>query len=525
MVIKLLPYLWHAWWRKTKQRGVWHGANTATVTVIALFTVVAVMVAAIFAAKAYWRDDIGQASIMLEFCLNTVMVAWLSVPVMIGASIAEGRGLQPVRLGQFPFGMTQLMGIGLLGHLVQPIYWLLMAGSVMVFLPLFAAPNPALGVLAAILFLLISVLAAWSVELFGGALFSTRRGREIMMVLALLLLVPMFILLNSDFDYTQGHLFITTLGREFLLLNDDGTSGILVNMRAFSPSVIVSEAARGQAPPSSLALMAVAVLLLGWLGRVSLRRVMLNPPAGVSGRGKHVKGLHGWSWLPSDVGPLVVKEVRYLSRTLDHLMGVGMGLVGFVWVFVKPEHLPWVLPLGMVNIIFNESAIPLNVFGLDGSGHNRYHLIPLGSRQVLRSKNLAFFILAAVQIAPLVLAGFLKGEPGIALACLFGTAAVCLVIAGGGNIASIKSPAPRAFFNFDSKEQTGGGLTLFLTFPVWILHAFLYFLLGMINIWAAVAGQMVMLVGAWFVYRSLLGKAESMFAGAAENMREKLGVE
>ena len=65
---------------------------------------------------------------------------------------------------------------------------------------------------------------------------------------------------------------------------------------------------------------------------------------GVRARRGRIRGIHGWSWLPVDIAPLVVKELRYLTRTLDHLMGLGMGLVGLVWILYKPEHLIYVLP-------------------------------------------------------------------------------------------------------------------------------------------------------------------------------------
>jgi len=131
----------------------------------------------------------------------------------------------------------------------------------------------------------------------------------------------------------------------------------------------------------------------------------------------------------------------------------------------------------------------------------------------------------ALQIAPLVLAGLLRGAFGLTLACLLGTAAVCLLTAGGGNLTSIKSPAPRAFFNFDSKEQTGGGLTLFLAALIWVVPAILYFGLVWVSIWAVVPAMLVFLIVSWFLYRFLLGKAAPLFEAETEKMRERLGVE
>ena len=65
--------------------------------------------------------------------------------------------------------------------------------------------------------------------------------------------------------------------------------------------------------------------------------------------------------------------------------------------------------------------------------------------------------------------------------------------AAGGNLASVRSPSPRAFFNFDTKEQTGGGLALFLAALVWIPPALLFLVLQEAGMGAVAVGQAVLL--------------------------------
>ncbi len=522
VALSLLPYMRRAWWRKLEQQGVWHGANTTMVLGMAVVGLIAVMVGSIVAFKSLRSDATTQGMMILAQCLNAALMGWLIVPIMVGSTTAEGRGLQPVRMGQFPLGIGDLLAIGLLGRLVQPVYWILIGTSLCVMLPLTATPQPATGLAAGALFIIFAALLAWSVELFGSALFSSRHGREMMMLGVLILTMPMLVLIIGDFALDDGGITFTFFGHTWLLI---GAEGLLTKVRVVSPSLWVTGAADGSGVLRGFLFLGIAVVLSAWLAQASLRRVMLHPPASLRGRrgaGQAIGWLRG---LPMEMGPLVIKEIRYLIRTLDHLMGVGMGLAALVWILIRPEHMIFVLPLAAMNIVMNEAAIPLNIFGLDRSGADRYRLLPLSGRQVLLTKNLAYFALVGIHMIPLVVAGLLKGGGLLALCTLLATAAVCLVTAVGGNAASINSPAPRAFFNFDSKEQAGGGLSLFLAALVWAAPTVVFFALYWVGLWAVAFGMSCLLVVAWFIYRWRLPGAGRSFEESAETMRARLGGE
>jgi len=525
VALALVPYLWRAWWRKQKQRGVWHGANTTMVIVLAALVMFAVLVGSAFALKSLNSGATDQGMIVLEFCLNLVLMSWLVVPIMVGTTTAEGRGLQPVRLGQYPLGLGNLLAVGMLGHLIQPVYWILVGMSACVLLPMLRVAEPAAGLVAGLLFLLFSGLLAWSVELFGGALFSSRRGREMMMLCVLVLMVPALLLVNGDYEMTDGVMTFSIFDRSWLLLSADASEGLLTKARRLSPTAWVAGAAKGVAVGQGIFFLSLAAGASAALSVVSLRRVMLHPPGSLSGGKGGVRSIGRVRGFPAHLGPLVIKELRYLTRTLDHLMGVGLGLAAAAWIFIRPEHLPYVLPIAAVNIVFNESAIPLNTFGLDGQGADRYRLLPLTGRQVLLTKNLAYFALVGIHLVPLVVAGILQGAWILALATVLATGAVCLVTAAGGNMASIKSPAPRAFFNFDSKEQTGGGLALLLAALAWLGPIGVYFGLVWFGMWAVALGMALLLVIAWPIYRAWLKRGGLAFENAAETMRSRLNKE
>ncbi len=523
VAISLLPYMWKAWWRKLEQKGVWHGANTTMVMGMAFFGFIGIMVGSIVAIKSMRGDSFAQGLMILEANLSAVMMGWFLIPIMVGSTTAEGRGLQPTRMGQFPLSNFDLVSIGLMSRLVQPVYWILLGASLMALLPLLACPSPVLGSVAGLLFLVFSSMLAWSVELFSSALFTSRRGREMMMVLALLLSIPFFGIIMGDFSTTDGEIFFSLGDRSVLLFNEDGSSGLLTQFRFLSPSVWVSSTAEGHHGLGGLFLVCAAAVLSSGLALFSLRRVMLHPPSSLGGRKSTGRPIGVPRFLSSEVGPMVVKELRYLTRTLDHLMGVSMGLIGLAWILIRPDHALYVLPLGVMNIVFNESAIPLNNFGLDGPGADRYRLLPLSGRQIILAKNLAYFMVVAVHIAPLILAGLLKGEAMLALVTILATMAVCLLTTVGGNMASINSPALRAFFNFDSKEQTGGTLALILAALLWLLPVGVYFAMAWMGTWWSPVLGMAVLAGiALLVYRATLSSAGQQFEQSSEKMRERL---
>jgi hypothetical protein len=167
-------------------------------------------------------------------------------------------------------------------------------------------------------------------------------------------------------------------------------------------------------------------------------------------------------------------------------------------------------------------VIPLNNFGLDGKAVDRYRLLPLSSRQVILSKNLAYVLLVLIELAaPVLVALFRVGVP-YTLACLCGCLAVCCLTMAWGNFVSIRSPAPREFFNFDSSEQAGGMLPILYSLAIWAVPGGLGIGLMSIGPWAFLGGEILLLGTAAGVWAATLGPAGRQFETQAESMREKL---
>jgi len=249
---------------------------------------------------------------------------------------------------------------------------------------------------------------------------------------------------------------------------------------------------------------------------------MAHPPETFGASGSRNRSVGPILGLPAPLGTAVAKELRFLSRTLDALMGYVGGIIATVWIFVRPDQGPWVIALVMPAVVFNEMVIPLNNFGLDGSAVDRYRLLPMSSRQVILSKNIAYLLLVMIELALPVLAACVRIGIPYTLGCLVGCFAVCCATMAWGNFVSIRSPAAREFFNFDSAEQAGGLMPILYSLLIWSVPAGLGALLLAINVWVFLIGESLILAAAATIWWSTLGAAGRQFTARAESMRENM---
>jgi len=164
----------------------------------------------------------------------------------------------------------------------------------------------------------------------------------------------------------------------------------------------------------------------------------------------------------------------------------------------------------------------MNCFGLDRRAVDRYRLLPLSGRDVLLSKNLAYAMITAVQVGPLILAGAYRFGLVVGLAALCGAAAYWLLLVIWGNWVSVRHPAPREFFNFDNREQAGGILSQLYALAVegaLILVALIGYRAGP---WILLAVQVILLALCAALYRARLARTGRLFEESAELMRERL---
>jgi len=518
----LLPYLWRAYWRDVGKRGVWRNANMASVTAFGIIGLPIFAMLLIFAVVSF-RDGVTDRGLLLiEMALTGIFATWLMLPLLVSSVSGRGQGLELVRMRQFPLSILQLFHVGALASLIQPVYWILMIASVLLLVAIGFSPLPLPGVVAGLLLVVSAAVLSWALGLLLAAVVSSRRGRELGLGFLAFGMAPLWFVLTGDVEYEAGALTMTIADHNYLLFDETGRQGLLTDLRAWTPSAWVTAAATGTAPLRGF--LCLLVLLGGSLAVavLSLRRQVSQPPETLGSSASRQRSISPILGLPAPLGVAAAKELRYLSRTLDALMGYVGGAIAAIWMLVRPENGPWVIALVMPLVVFNEMVIPLNNFGLDGAAVDRYRLLPLRGRQVILSKNIAYVLLVLIELAlPVLVALFRVGVP-YTLACLCGCLSVCCLTMTWGNFVSVRSPAAREFFNFDSSEQAGGMLPILYAMLIWLLPGGLGVGLLQVSNWAFLAGELALLAVAVAIWHSTLGSAGRQFATQVETMREKL---
>lgn len=517
------PYQWRAQQRDLRQRGAWRGSNVATVIVLACVGLVAQIVLSATALAALGAGETAAGLALAEAGLTGVLIGWILLPILVHSIAGGGAGVVLQRLTQFPLTTGQLLVIGMTGALLQPVYWVLIVTTLLALAPLALAPVAGLGLLAGLLYVTAAAVVSWALSLAASAVMSSRFGREVALTVTAALIFSALPLTLGDVEFASGRATFTIGGREFLLLAADARSGWLVDMGRWLPAARVGAVARGEDPGWALLALAAAVVAGVWLSRASLKRLVLRPAEAPGGRRARTTAIKSLPGVPSVLGVPAVKELRYLLRTLDALLGFAFAVVAAVWMMVRPQDAHRVLVFCLPAIVLNEMVMPLNLFGLDGQAVDRYRLLPLTGTQVILGKNLAFVILVLLEIAlPVLVGAWRTGVVYAASAACAALAAVCLMMTWGNQV-SVRSPAPRAFFNFDSKEQAGGILSMLGTTLLWLVPLFA----GMIarelgGDPALLAAEALLLLVAATLYAMTVTGAGKEFDARAEEMRARL---
>jgi hypothetical protein len=518
-----VPYQWRAQWRDLNQRGSWRGANVATVIVLGLLGLFAQIAMTANAVAAFHKGDVAAAIAVAEAGLTGILIGWLMLPILVHSIAGSGTGVVLQRLGQFPLSNVELFAVGALGSLAQPVYWVLMVASVVSLVPFTLTPQPLLGFLAGTLYVLAAAMIAWALHLAMSAVMASRRGREVALAVTAVLMFGSFPLMRGDFDQDGGRLTYTVMDRTYVLLDVAQQSGLLATVDRWMPAGWVGAVAQGEGPGWRLLALATGSLAGFGLSILSLRRLLTQPPQGVGGVRTRQSTIGGLPGVPPQLGVTAVKELRYLLRTLDAMLGFTIGLIATGWMLWRPEAAPGVLVLCLPIIVLNEMVMPLNAFGLDGTAVDRYRLLPLSGRQILLSKNLAFALVVAAEIVLPVLAGLWQVGVLFTLAAVCAAAGGVLLMMAWGNQVSVRSPAPRAFFNFDSKEQAGGILSMLGTTLMWGVPALVGFAGREFGGHAGLlAAEILFMLVTGTVYYTTLPSAGRAFDDRAEEMRIRL---
>jgi hypothetical protein len=548
VIATIAPYQWRAYWRGLRRKGELRGAEMSLVLIVAVLMFPAHVVACVFAAKQIHSGATHAALLLTDGILLHTFATWLVAPVLVQSVDVAGRGISPARLSQFPLTMPQLLGVIATGAFVQPLYMALAALSVVSLAPLAFAPRPALGLAAGVLFIAACALISWTIGIAASAIFSARRAREAAMLALSVLIVGCVFVAKSKIAMDGENVMLTLGKREVLLANKSGTEGLLIGVGKWTPGGLATRAAAGERPLVAIGTLAATVVAAAGVAMWAVRRLVRQPVVGLGGasrsarRRRAILGVRGAAARALDrfvaaalganvaharspspaLGVAIQKEIRYLSRSMDTLIGLGVGAGTAAYVLLRPGAHDTTLLFAAAIVVLVEMAIPLNAFGLDGRAVDRYRLLPLSGTEVILSKNVAAACVAAVQLAPLFVAGVVRFGASITASIALWTAANYLLTMTWGNLISVRAPAPRAFYNFESAEQSGGIISIILTIVLWVASGGAWFLLDAAGRVWLIAGEAALAGVAFAIYRVFLQKSGRLFDAMAEPMRERM---
>jgi hypothetical protein len=318
-----------------------------------------------------------------------------------------------------PLSLKERFIVRTVSLLMPPSTWLVIAGSLAICYPLARARNPGAGIVAGLLFISIAWLTGLTVaHLLNNAVWRTLFW---MAALALLAVAGVYVIRGG--------------------VSWDSSSF------PFAPTTLVERAAvgNGLAPLISLAALTALFVLAGgaalWSFKKSLAAAPEGPTKKISILSSHI--------LPGRLGGLVAKDFRYSRRLLDTYLGVAAAMLGCIYLIVADVASTGIFLSFIVVVFLCNAALAFNSFGLDNrAGLDRYALLPSSGRAILLSKNLAYLMIVAVQILPMLFfaawrLGLLRGALGLieaaALACAYLT---------WGNWMSVNHPLKMQFFRF-----------------------------------------------------------------------------
>lgn len=477
----ILRYQWTSYTRRAFRAGV-GGRGSAGVLVLAL----GIFLYRYLQMLPKAADEVAAGGTRrLEMLLGGVLLAWM-FPLMGEARLGPGtRGLR-----RFPLAPGELFTVKVVSSLMPPYVWVLCAASLALCYPVVSAANPKLGVAC----LVLCIAAAMFVAHALAHLLSIPFGRRAIFFAAGAGLVAVGVYLTTGAGAARAGAWSPS---------------------SLNPARLVAAAAVSPDPlPAAVAtalLCASAVGLALWSFRLSLR-------AGHRPNSTRI----GFAWpggLPGRLGGLVWKEVRDFTRLLDFYLSLLVAVWAALYLACAADPSRHLIHAALIGVpLFNLSAA-FNYFGLETpSGFDRYTLLPLGGRDVVVTKNLAFAFVVAAPLCPSILLtswrfGIIEG-----LVCLTEVALLAAAYLAWGNVASVKRPFRMQHFRFSSGgppvEMLAGAV--FGSLPgVWLTYLLYH---GGGTGWKILLTTVV----CWTLYRLSVGKAAGSFVRRREELRRCL---
>lgn len=410
IILTLVRSQWTSYWRRLHQTGSVSAANQGILLLVLVLIVIKYFQLLQVAAAKLTR---GNAR-LLDSLLTGIFVALL-FPLASGTHV----GTASRRLLHLPLSHRKLFVMRLLSSLIPPSSWLIVVASLAICYPLAYAPSPVAGIVAALLFMVMS----WQIGVAAAHLLSISIWRR---VLGSLIVIAS---LAAGVSFRNGISW-----RDF-----DSVNGL-------SPVALVVDAALGIHVWVALGGLGLLAVVTSFVAYRSFRQSLET----VDTRARTRK-LFGWVRLPGRLGGLIIKDFRYFRRLLDPYLGVLASLLCcFHLVFAEAPSAD-VARIIIVFIFLANSALAFNLFGLDDrSGLDRYALLPLTGRETLLSKNLAFAMLVGTQLVPILMLVTLRLGFAETAGEILEAIAVCAAYLAWGNWMSVSHPLKLQFFRFSS---------------------------------------------------------------------------
>ena len=409
-IVVLVRYQWRAYWRCLRRFGTVSAGNQGLV----------LLILGVVLVKYFQLLNTASASLtygktsLLQSLLTGIFIAWL-FPLASAHTLIPSR-----RLLHLPLSLKQLFAVRMMWLLIPPTSWMIVAGSLAICYPLLRAPNPAAGIVAALLFIAMS----WQIGLTVAQLLSIALWRR------LFAFVSIGLVLASTLYLTGGH---------------DAQS--LIALSRYNPTILVVDAAMGKQEWLSIGTLAGLLFLASCAALWSFRQSLE-----VTTKGRTRKDVLLDSFrIPGRLSGLVAKDFRYFRRLLDSYLGLLASFVCCFHLVVAEAPSPEVFRILILIVFVANSAVAFNLFGLDNrSGLYRYAIMPLTGTATLLSKNLAFALLVGAQLFPMFMLAFWRLGFSASVGGIVEAVSLAAAYLAWGNWMSVNQPMKMLFFRFSS---------------------------------------------------------------------------
>ncbi len=407
----ILRFQWRAYWRRFRRAGNITTSNAGALILIGGLGLMRYLQQLPLAANQIAKGETTR----YETLLLIAFLAWM-VPVMGESkrSIATGDLLH------LPLSTTDLFLIRLGSVFCSPATWITAALSLALCYPVALAAHPFIGITALLTLLFCGFFASLAIT----HVLQSALARKLLM--ALLLAVSL-----------AGGLFWLAGKRvEALTL-----------LKSLTPHGLAAAAAVSTTPLRALTILILITGFFALLARWTFA-LTLEPP---QNRRSQQFAFLAWPQLPGKLGGLLKKDLRYGSRLLDLYLAVPIVILLDIYLAVNFAPAAPVLFIVLAVLFFPCTSIAFNCFGLDSPlGLDRYTLFPLSEKEKLFSKNLAFWVLMTVLLAPILPFAIWSLEFSASVVGLMEFMALALGYAAIGNWLSVKQPFKMQCYRFAS---------------------------------------------------------------------------